>query len=80
MPTEIIIGVLSLAGTCIGSIAGIMASNKLTTYRIEQLERKVDAHNSLVERVYGCESNINVLNERVSNADKRIDEIEGGNK
>lgn len=51
MPTEIIVAVVSLFGTIIGSLAGILASSHLTTYRIEQLEKKVDKHNSVVERV-----------------------------
>lgn len=51
MPTEIIVTVISLLGTIIGSLAGILASSHLTTYRIEQLEKKVDKHNSVVERV-----------------------------
>lgn len=50
MPTEIIIAILSLCGTAIGSVAGIMAANRLTVYRIEQLEKKVDAHNNVLER------------------------------
>ena len=44
MQPEVIVGLLSLCGTLIGSIAGIIASNKLTLYRIEQLEKKVDKH------------------------------------
>lgn len=47
----IIVGALSLIGTLFGSIAGIMTANKLSTYRIEQLEKKVDAHNNLHNRV-----------------------------
>lgn len=47
----IIVGALSLIGTLFGSIAGIMTANKLSTYRIEQLEKKVDAHNNLYNRV-----------------------------
>ena len=50
MPTEIIVAIVSLLGTIIGSLAGILASSHLTTYRIEQLEKKVDKHNSVVER------------------------------
>ena len=42
----IFVAVLSLIGTCIGSIAGIMTAQKMTNYRIEQLEKKVDAMNS----------------------------------
>ena len=38
----IVVAVLSLIGTCVGSIAGIMTAQKMTNYRIEQLEKKVD--------------------------------------
>lgn len=53
----IIIAILSLCGTCFGSIAGIMTANKLTNYRIEELEKKVDKHNNLIERVAILEQN-----------------------
>ena len=55
MPSEIIVALLSMAGTALGSISGVMAAHKLTNYRIEQLEKKVDKHNSMVERVYKLE-------------------------
>lgn len=47
---EIIVGILSLVGTLCGTFAGIITSTKLTAYRIEQLEKKVERHNSVVER------------------------------
>lgn len=50
MTSEIIVGVLSLLGTLCGTFAGIITSTKLTNYRIEQLEKKVEKHNSVVER------------------------------
>ena len=46
---------MSLMGTLAGTFGGILVSSKLTTYRIEQLEKKVAAHNSLVERTYKLE-------------------------
>lgn len=55
MQPEIIVGLLSLTGTLIGSIAGIMASNKLITYRIDQLENHVNKHNDLIDRMYRVE-------------------------
>jgi coenzyme F420-reducing hydrogenase delta subunit len=55
MSDAVIVAVVSLAGTLIGSFSGIMAANKLTTYRIEQLEKKVEKHNSVIERVYKLE-------------------------
>lgn len=51
MSNEIMIAVCSLVGTLVGSLGGIMASNKLTNYRIQQLEQKVEKHNNLVERM-----------------------------
>ena len=55
MSAEIIIAGLSLLGTLAGTAGGIIVSGKLVNYRIEQLEKKVAAHNSLVERTYKLE-------------------------
>lgn len=68
MPSEIIVAVLALCGTLIGSIAGILTANKLVIYRIEQLEQTVAKHNTVVERV--------VILEQDEKAQwKRIDEL-----
>lgn len=58
MTSEIIVGVLSLLGTLCGTFAGIVTSTKLTNYRIEQLEKKVEKHNSVVERTAVIESDL----------------------
>lgn len=50
MTNEVIVGLLSLSGTLCGTFAGILTSTKLSNYRIEQLEKKVEKHNSVVER------------------------------
>ena len=55
MQPEIAIALLSLVGTLAGSLLGVLASNKLTNYRIEKLEAKVAKHNNLVERTYKLE-------------------------
>lgn len=55
MSDTIIVALLSLAGTVIGSGLGVVASQKLTQYRLEQLEKKVQAHNNLIERTYKLE-------------------------
>ena len=55
MSDTIIVALLSLAGTIVGSGLGVIASQKLTQYRLEQLEKKVQAHNNLVERTYKLE-------------------------
>lgn len=58
MVTDIIVAVIALAGTAIGSLGGILAASRLTNYRIEQLEKKVDKHNSVVERIAVAEVRI----------------------
>lgn len=47
--------IVSLIGTLVGSLSGILVSNRLTTYRIGQLEEKVNKHNQVVERTYKLE-------------------------
>lgn len=53
--TSLAVAAMSLAGTLAGTFGGILVSNRLTAYRIEQLEQKVAAHNKLVERTYKLE-------------------------
>ena len=53
--TSLAVAAMSLIGTLSGTFGGILVSNRLTTYRIEQLEKKVAAHNSVIERTYKLE-------------------------
>lgn len=53
--TALAVAAMSLLGTLAGTFGGILVSNKLTVYRIEQLEQKVAAHNKIVERTYKLE-------------------------
>lgn len=55
MSETIIVSVISLIGTLGGSLGGILVANKLTNYRVEQLEKKVEKHNSVVERTFKLE-------------------------
>nr|DAT09678.1 MAG TPA: hemolysin [Caudoviricetes sp.] len=63
-----VVAVCSLIGTLVGSLAGIMTANKLTNYRIEQLEDKVKKHNNLIERMA-------IVEQSAKSAHHRIDEI-----
>ena len=62
--------ILSLCGTLIGSIAGILTANKLTNYRIEQLEKKVEKHNSVVERTFKLEGRMDEVEHDVRDLKK----------
>ncbi len=63
-----LVAIISGVGTCLGTLAGIMTANKLTNYRLQQLEKKVDKHNRLVERMAAVEQSC-------KSAHHRIDEI-----
>lgn len=76
MSETIIVALLSLAGTLIGSLFGILASNKLVVYRIEQLERKVEKHNNVLERVYNLEKDEAVIKEEINTLDDKIKNLE----
>lgn len=55
MSDTVVVALLSLAGTLIGSGLGVVASSRLTSYRLEQLEKRVQAHNNLIERTFVLE-------------------------
>lgn len=68
----IIVGLLSLLGTCIGSWGGI----RLMTYRIEQLEKKVEKHNGVIDRVYRLEEKCTVAQEQFKVVNHRLKDLE----
>ncbi len=68
MPDVVVVSLISLAGTLFGSIAGVMTANRLTTYRVEELEKKVDKFNNLVERTF-------MLEQSTARQWDRIDEL-----
>lgn len=76
--SEIYIALIGLVGSAIGAAAGILLNTKLIVYRIEQLEKKVDKHNSTIERTYALEKKVDVLDERVDVANHRIEDLERG--
>ena len=73
---NIIIALMSLSGTCIGTLGGILASSRLTNYRLQQLEDKVEKHNSIIERVFNLEKQEAVIEEEIKVANHRIGDLE----
>ena len=65
MSSEIVVALISLAGTFLGTIGGILASQKLISYRISQLEEKVDKHNTLIDRMYRIETRVTVIEDEI---------------
>ena len=67
MQGEILVALVSFAGTCVGSWGGL----KLMSYRIEQLERKVEKHNNFAGRMP-------VVEEQIKDINRRIEDLERG--
>lgn len=65
MSDVIIVAILSLIGTLGGSFGGIVTASKLSNYRIEQLEKKVEKHNNVIERVFKLETKEEELEQKV---------------
>lgn len=55
MSEAVFVAVLGFAGTLAGSLLGVLAAQKLTQYRLSQLEEKVNKHNNLIERTFVLE-------------------------
>lgn len=80
MSETLIVAALSFVGTLVGTFGGILTGTKLTNYRIEQLEKRVEKHNNVIERVYNLEKNEAVINEEIKVANHRINDLEGYHK
>ena len=72
----IIVALIGLAGSAAGSMCGELVSSKMTQYRLEKLEKKVQAHNSLIDRTYRLEERTELQEEKIKVANHRIDDLE----
>jgi len=68
---SVLVALLSLAGTLIGTLGGILVSSKLTNYRLQQLENKVDKHNNFAEKIPVLQEQIRGLTERLEDLERR---------
>lgn len=76
MSDAVLAAVLAFAGTLIGTFAGIITSSKLTIYRIEQLEKKVDKHNSFGLRIPVIEESMKECERRIESIEKRLEHMD----
>lgn len=61
MSDTILVALISFLGTCIGSFTGM----NLIKWRIQQLEKKVEKHNSVVERTFRLEDDVKYMKEEI---------------
>ena len=74
--SEIIVSLIALLGSAVGTFGGILLNVRLTNYRIEQLEKKVDRHNNVIERVYLLEKADAVEEEELKVINHRLADLE----
>lgn len=72
MTGDIILALIAFAGTLVGTFGGIMTANRLSNYRIEQLEKKVEKHNNLVERMVVVENSVKSAHHRIDDLGNRL--------
>lgn len=70
MSEAVIVSILGFAGTLAGSLLGVLTAQKLTQYRLQQLEEKVNKHNSIIERTFRLEG-------RMDEAEHDIRDLKG---
>ena len=70
MSETIIVALIAFAGTLAGSFLAQRKTTALIAYRLEQLERKVDKHNNVIERTYILEEKMKVANHRIDDLEK----------
>ncbi len=76
MPDAVWASIIGVAGSALGSIVGIFTSQKLVAYRLEQLEKRVQAHNNLVERMYRVEEKVARHGQQLAASDRRMEQLE----
>ena len=72
--TDIIVALIALVGTAIGTYGGILTSSKLTNYRIMQLEAKVEKHNGFAEKIPLVQAELRDHKERIEHLEKYHEE------
>ena len=76
MTETIVVALIAFVGTLSGSFLSHRKSTALVAYRLEELEKKVDKHNKLVERTYQLEKRCDLTDEKIKVANHRIDDLE----
>ena len=76
MTEPVLVALIGLIGSGAGTFGGILVSSRLTQHRLEQLEKKVEVHNKVIERVYRLEERTELQEEKIKVANHRIGDLE----
>lgn len=76
MSEAIIVALLSLCGTALGSVVSVMTANRLTNFKIDALQKQVEKHNNLIERTFRLEEHAAVVDEQIKVVNHRVEDLE----
>ena len=76
MKNEFFSGILSLLASLVGTFGGIITSTKLTNYQINELKKRVDKHNNIIERTYKLEEHCKYVDERIDKLESEVENYE----
>lgn len=75
MTEAVVVSIISGGLALLGTVMTTLFANSKTLYRISQLETKVEKHNNMIERLYICEGQIKLLEEKQAETEKDVDEL-----
>lgn len=73
MTEQVLVAIITVAGTATSAFIGIIVSSKMTTYRLGQLEKRVEKHNCILERTAALEQTCHEIEHRIERVEKHID-------
>lgn len=76
MHFEFLTGIFSLLASLVGTFGGIITSTKLTNYQINELKKRVDKHNSVIERTFKLEEHNKYVDERIARLESEVENHE----
>ena len=76
MNVDFLTGIFSLIASFVGTFAGIITSAKLTNYQINELKKRVDKHNNMIERTFKLEEHCKYIDERIEKLESEVENNE----
>ena len=76
MHFEFLTGIFSLLASLVGTFGGIITRTKLTNYQINELKKRVDKHNSVIERTFKLEEHNKYVDERIARLESEVENHE----
>jgi len=73
MKNELFSGIFSLVASLVGAFGGIITSTKLINYQINELKKRVDKHNNVIERTFKLEEHSQYVDKRIARLESEVE-------